>query len=199
MNKLMIALASSATLAIAACGDTAETDTMNSDMATTNDMAMANDMNAGMDGGETIVATAQGNSDFSTLTSLVQQAELTETLNGPGPFTVFAPTNAAFEKIDQATRDSLMEDANRDQLAGILQYHVVDGEVNAQQLMQQIEQNGGSYEINTLGGGTLTATMDGDNVILTDANGGTSTIATTDVDASNGIIHGIDTVLMPQS
>lgn len=199
MNKLMIALASSATLAIAACGDTAETDTMNTDMATTNDMAMTNDMNAGMDGGETIVATAQGNSDFSTLTSLVQQAELTETLNGPGPYTVFAPTNAAFEKIDQATRDSLMEDANRDQLAGILQYHVVDGEVNAQQLMQQIEQNGGSYEINTLGGGTLTATMDGDIVILTDANGGTSTIATTDVDASNGIIHGIDTVLMPQS
>ena len=193
MNKFTIALASSAALALAACGtETEEVDTMEDDtmMADT----MANDT---ADAG-TIVEVAQGNSDFSTLVSAVTSAELAETLSGDGPYTVFAPNNAAFEKIDQATRDTLMSEEGREDLAGILTYHVVEGEVMADALMREIEAAGDAgYTINTVNGGTLTAMMQGGNVVLTDAAGNTSTVTATDIDASNGVIHSIDTVLMP--
>ena len=193
MNKFTIALASSAALALAACGtETEEVDTMEDDtmMADT----MANDT---ADAG-TIVEVAQGNSDFSTLVSAVTSAELAETLSGDGPYTVFAPNNAAFEKIDQATRDTLMSEEGREDLAGILTYHVVEGEVMADALMREIEAAGDpGYTINTVNGGTLTAMMQGGNVVLTDAAGNTSTVTATDIDASNGVIHSIDTVLMP--
>ena len=193
MRNIAIALASAATLAIAACGEPAD------DTTTTDDAAMADQMaNADAATPGTITEVAQGNNDFSTLVSAVQSAGLGETLSGPGPYTVFAPNNAAFDKIPQATRDELMSDAGQEQLTSILQYHVVDGRVDAATLTQAIQDAGeGGYTINTLGGGTLTATMDGSNVVLTDATGGTSTVTATDVDASNGIIHGIDTVLMP--
>ncbi|NVD45823.1 fasciclin domain-containing protein [Qipengyuania atrilutea] len=195
MRNFAIALASAATLAIAACGEPADdTATM-----TTDDTAMADQMaNADAATPGSIVEVAQGNNDYSTLVSAVQSANLGDTLSGPGPYTVFAPSNAAFEKIPQATRDELMSAAGQEQLASILQYHVVDGRVDAATLTQAIQDAGeAGYTINTLGGGTLTATMDGSNVVLTDATGGTSTVTATDIDASNGIIHGIDTVLMP--
>ena len=195
MNKLTIALASAASLAIASCGEPAdETATMDDDTAMADQMA--NDDMA-TDAG-TIVEVAQGNSDFSTLVSAVTSAELAETLSGEGPFTVFAPTNAAFEKVPQATRDELMSEAGKEDLANILQYHVVEGRTDAAALMQAIEGAGEEgYTINTVGGGTLTAMMDGENVVLTDAAGNTSTVTMTDVAASNGVIHAIDTVLMP--
>ena len=193
MRNIAIALASAATLAIAACGEPVD------DTTTTDDAAMADQMaNADAATPGTITEVAQGNNDFSTLVSAVQSAGLGETLSGPGPYTVFAPNNAAFDKIPQATRDELMSDAGQEQLTSILQYHVVDGRVDAATLTQAIQDAGeGGYTINTLGGGTLTAMMDGSNVVLTDAAGGTSTVTATDVEASNGIIHGIDTVLMP--
>ena len=148
--------------------------------------------------GGTIVEIAQDNGDFSTLVSAVTFAGLGETLSGPGPYTVFAPTNAAFEKVPQATRDQLMSEAGKSDLAGILTYHVVEGETMAQALTQAIEGAGeGGYTLTTVNGATLTATAEGGNVVLTDAAGNSATVTATDIDASNGVIHVIDTVLMP--
>lgn len=195
MNKFTIALASAASLAIVACAeepaDTAAMDEAALADQTVNDDAMT---------GETrnIVEVAQNNPDFSTLVSAVTTAELGETLSGDGPYTVFAPTNAAFEKIPQATRDELMSEAGREDLTGILTYHVVEGETTAAALAAAIGAAGADgYELTTVNGATLTATMDGDNVVLTDAAGNTATVTATDVDASNGVVHAIDTVLMP--
>ena len=194
MKKLSIALASAATLALAACGSPAEEDTA----ATTEDTMMADQMaNDDMAAG-TIVEVAQGNPDFSTLVSAVTSADLGATLSGTGPYTVFAPTNAAFEKVPQATRDELMSPAGQQDLSNILTYHVVEGNVDAATLTQAIQDAGADgYTITTVNGGTLTAMMDGDNVVLRDADGNTATVTQTDVDASNGVIHAIDTVLMP--
>ena len=192
MNKLTIALASAASLAIAACAeDTAEPTA--DDTVAMNDQ-MANDT---ADTG-TIVEVAQGNPDFSTLVSAVTSANLGETLSGEGPYTVFAPTNAAFDKVPQATRDELMSDAGREDLTNILTYHVVQGETDAQALTQAIEAAGeDGYKLTTVNGAELTAMMDGENVVLVDAAGNRATVTSTDVDASNGVIHVIDTVLMP--
>ena len=145
-----------------------------------------------------IVAVAQGNGDFSTLVAAVTAAGLAETLSGPGPYTVFAPTNAAFEKVPAATRDALMAPAGKADLTRILTYHVVPGRVDAAALTQQIQQGGGSAALTTVQGGTLTARAGADgSVTLTDAAGNTSRVVTTDVAATNGVIHAIDTVVMP--
>jgi len=144
-----------------------------------------------------IVAVAQGNGDFSTLVTAVTAAELGETLSGPGPFTVFAPTNAAFEKVPAATRDALLAPAGKADLTKILTYHVVPGRVDAAALTQQIEQGGGSATLTTVEGGTLTARVVDGTVTLTDEAGATSRVVTADVAATNGVIHAIDTVVMP--
>ncbi|MEH6699899.1 MAG: fasciclin domain-containing protein [Brevundimonas sp.] len=120
-----------------------------------------------------------------------------DTLNGAGPFTVFAPTNAAFEKIPAETRNGLMQPDQRDALTGILTYHVVPGRVDAAALTQQIDAGGGSATLTTVQGGTLTATVVDGTVTLTDEAGNTSKVVMADVAASNGIIHAIDTVVMP--
>lgn len=148
---------------------------------------------------KTIVEVAVGNDDFSTLVTAVQAAELVETLNSEGPFTVFAPTNDAFAKLPEETIPSLLEPENKDQLSGILTYHVVAGKFMASDVLAAIEENDGSFTITTVQGEDLTASLDGENVILTDASGNTSTIVITDVAASNGVIHAIDTVVMPKS
>ncbi|HEV2082424.1 MAG TPA: fasciclin domain-containing protein [Brevundimonas sp.] len=145
-----------------------------------------------------VVQVAQGNGDFSTLVSAVTAAGLGETLSGPGPYTVFAPTNAAFEKVPAATRDALMAPAGKADLTKILTYHVVPGRVDAAALTQQIQQGGGSATLTTVQGGTLTARAGADgSVTLTDAKGNTARVVTTDVAATNGVIHAIDTVVMP--
>jgi uncharacterized surface protein with fasciclin (FAS1) repeats len=143
-----------------------------------------------------IVALAQGNADLSTLVSAVTAAGLAETLSGPGPFTVFAPTNAAFAKVDKATLDGLMKPENKAKLARLLKYHVVSGNVKAADVVKMITDGKGTASITTLGG-TLKAKMEGDKVVLTDAKGGKSTITGTDIAASNGVVHTIDTVVMP--
>ncbi len=146
----------------------------------------------------TVVAVAQGNPDFSTLVSAVTSADLAGTLGGAGPFTVFAPTNAAFEKVPAATRDSLMAPAGKADLTKILTYHVVPGRVDAATLTQQIQAGGGSAALTTVEGGVLTARVGADgSVTLTDENGGVSRVVQADVAASNGVIHAIDTVVMP--
>ncbi|NJS15074.1 MAG: fasciclin domain-containing protein [Sphingopyxis sp.] len=145
----------------------------------------------------TIVDIATGNAALSTLATAVQAADLTATLAGPGPFTVFAPTNDAFAKLPAGTVDNLVKPENKAALAGILTYHVVAGAVSAADLANQIQAGGGSATLTTVAGGTLTATLDGSNVVLTDAKGGKSRVVVTDVRASNGIVHAVDTVVMP--
>ncbi|MDC0886277.1 fasciclin domain-containing protein [Altererythrobacter sp.] len=182
----MPAIATASALALAACGAPAEeTDTM------------ADETSVAVEEPGTIVAVAQGNDDFSTLVTAVTAAELGDTLSGEGPFTVFAPTNAAFAKLPEGTLETLTAPEGKEQLTSILTYHVVPGAVDAATLTNAIETNGGTYEITTVNGGTLTASMSDGAVILTDAAGGTSTITATDVAASNGIVHVIDTVVMP--
>ena len=134
----------------------------------------------------TIVDVAAGNPDFSTLVAAVKAAGLVDTLNGEGPFTVFAPTNAAFAKLPAGTLDNLLKPENKDQLAAILKYHVVSGEVKAAQAVTLDEAttvNGATADINVNGS---TVTIDG------------ATIVKTDVAASNGVIHVIDTVMLPE-
>lgn len=189
MNMLKITLASTLALSLAACGgETATDDSMMAD-----ETAVSEEATPG-----TIVEVAQGDESFSTLVSAVTAAELGETLSGEGPFTVFAPTNDAFAKIDEATLTELTTN-DTETLGAILTYHVVEGSVDAATLTAAIEEAGEEgYTINTVGGGTLTAAVADGAVVLTDATGGTSTVIATDVAASNGIVHAIDTVLMPQ-
>ena len=193
MKMLTFTLMSSAALALTACGDA---DTTVDTAETDNTMVMENTMME-EEQGETLVDVAQGNQDFSTLVSAITTAELGETLSGDGPYTVFAPNNAAFDKVEDATLEGLMSEDQRDELSNLLTYHVVEGNVTAADLMQQIEDAGGTLELTTVSGGTLSAMVEGDNVVLTDANGNTSTVTSTDIEASNGVIHVIDTVLMP--
>ena len=197
MKTLRIALASSAALALAACAPEAE-DTATMDGDSMEDSAMADSMANDEAAAGTIVEVAQGNEDFSTLVAAVTAAGLGETLSGDGPFTVFAPNNAAFAKIPEEALTELTTN-DTDTLGAILQYHVVAGSVDANTLTQAITEAGDAgYTVETVGGGTLTAAIVDGNVVLTDAAGGTSTVVATDVAASNGLIHVIDTVLMPQ-
>jgi uncharacterized surface protein with fasciclin (FAS1) repeats len=118
-------------------------------------------------------------------------------LEGKGPFTVFAPTNAAFEKLPAGTVDTLLKPENKEKLAGILTYHVVAGKWTAEQLAEKIKASNGTAELKTVNGETLTAKLDGDSIVLTDEKGGTAKVTTADVLQSNGVIHVIDTVLTP--
>ncbi|WP_425603565.1 fasciclin domain-containing protein [Luteimonas rhizosphaericola] len=145
----------------------------------------------------TLVEVASGSPDHTTVVTAVQAAGLVDTLNGAGPFTVFAPTNAAFDKLPAGTVDGLLKPEAKDDLSGVLTYHVVSGNVDAATLTQQITDGGGSATLTTVQGGTLTARADGGNVTLTDAKGNTATVTTADLKGSNGVIHVIDTVLMP--
>jgi uncharacterized surface protein with fasciclin (FAS1) repeats len=147
---------------------------------------------------KTIVGVAAANKDFSTLVAAVKAAGLVETLNSAGPFTVFAPTNAAFDKLPKGTVAGLLKPESKDQLVAVLTYHVVAGEFNAAAVVEAIKKNKGKFVIKTVQGGELTASLKGKNVILTDAAGNTSTVVIADVKASNGIIHAIDSVVMPK-
>ena len=145
----------------------------------------------------TIVTAAMGSPDHSTLVAAVQAAGLVETLAGPGPLTVFAPTNAAFERLPAGTVQTLLQPANRDQLRAVLTYHVVAGRVTAADLVQRIRAGGGTARLTTVQGGVLTARLSGSNVVLTDARGGTATVTGADLIQSNGIIHVTDAVSLP--
>ena len=146
----------------------------------------------------TIVGVAAANENFSTLVAAVKAAGLVETLNGDGPFTVFAPVNAAFDKLPEGTVSGLLKPESKEALTALLTYHVVAGKFMAADVVKAIGENNGKFSIPTVQGGTLIASMNDGNVILTDENGSTSTILITDVAASNGVIHAIDTVVMPK-
>lgn len=144
-----------------------------------------------------IVENASQSADHTTLVAAVKAAGLVDTLAGPGPFTVFAPTNAAFEKLPPGTVDTLIKPESKEALTGILTYHVVSGRMTAADLKKAIEQGGGTATLKTVAGGSLTATQSGGTITLKDAKGGTSIVTQGDVMQSNGVIHVIDTVLMP--
>ncbi|MEM9739534.1 MAG: fasciclin domain-containing protein [Pseudomonadota bacterium] len=146
----------------------------------------------------TIVAVAVATEDLSTLVAAVTAAGLVDTLNSEGPFTVFAPPNSAFDKLPDGTVASLLEPDQKDALTGVLTYHVVSGEVMAADLVAAIQgEDDGTFEITTVNGATLVASIVEGAPILTDAAGNTAAIIATDIDASNGVVHLIDTVVMP--
>jgi uncharacterized surface protein with fasciclin (FAS1) repeats len=146
-----------------------------------------------------IVDNAVNSADHTTLVAAVKAAGLVPTLKGKGPFTVFAPTNAAFDKLPAGTVDMLVKPENKAMLTNILTYHVVMGKYDSKKLMQLIKKDHGQAMLKTVSGGTLTARMNGMNGIsLTDEKGSTSNITTADVYQSNGVIHVVDTVLMPR-
>ncbi len=147
-----------------------------------------------------IVENAVNSADHTTLVAAVKAAGLVDTLAGKGPFTVFAPVNTAFGALPAGTVDTLLKPENKGQLAGVLTYHVVAGELTRDDLKSRIKKGDGMAKLKTVAGGTLTASMNGpNNIVLKDEAGGTANIATYDVMQSNGVIHSIDHVLMPKS
>lgn len=146
---------------------------------------------------KTIVENAVNSPIHTTLVAAVKAAGLVDTLNSPGPFTVFAPTNDAFAKLPAGTVETLLKPKNKAELTKILTYHVVAGKLNTKDIAKNIKAGGGKYEMKTVEGGDLTASMSGKQIILTDVKGGMATITIPNVYQSNGVIQVINAVLMP--
>jgi uncharacterized surface protein with fasciclin (FAS1) repeats len=147
---------------------------------------------------KTVVDVAVGSSDHTTLVAALQAADLVTTLQSAGPFTVFAPINAAIDKLPQGTVETLLKPENKATLAKILTYHVVAGNFNAAAVVKAITDAKGSLSLTTVSGGILIASLKDGKVILTDENGGVATVIVTDLTANNGVIHVIDTVVLPK-
>jgi uncharacterized surface protein with fasciclin (FAS1) repeats len=146
-----------------------------------------------------IVENAMNSQDHTTLVAAVKAAGLVETLQGAGPFTVFAPTNAAFEALPAGTVDTLLKPENKEQLTKVLTCHVVSANAMSDAIGKMIADDNGDHPVKTVGGCTLSAKMDGDKITLTDETGGVATVTVADVKQSNGVIHVIDKVLLPKS
>ena len=144
-----------------------------------------------------IVENAVNSADHTRLVAAVKAAGLVETLQSPGPFTVFAPTNEAFSKLPAGTVDTLLKPENKDALAKVLTYHVVAGKMSSKDLWKAIKADNGTATLKTVSGGVLKASLMGKEIVLTDEKGGTSKITIADVHQSNGVIHVVDTVLLP--
>lgn len=146
-----------------------------------------------------IVSNAVNSKDHTTLVAAVKAAGLVETLQSAGPFTVFAPTNEAFNMLPKGTVETLLKPENKGKLTGILTYHVVAGKVDAATLVGLIKAGNGTAELTTVAGGKLYASLKGNKVMLKDENGGMATVTIKDVFQSNGVIHVIDHVVLPKS
>ncbi len=146
---------------------------------------------------KTIVENASAAPNLTTLVAAVKAAGLVETLMSKGPFTVFAPTNTAFEKLPAGTVGTLVMPENKGTLTTVLTYHVVAGKLTAKDIVMAIKHGGGSAELTTVAGAKLSARLSGNSVILTDGKGGQSAVTTVDVFQSNGVVHVIDSVLLP--
>ena len=145
-----------------------------------------------------IVETAVSNDSFSTLVAAVQAADLVDALSSDGPFTVFAPTNDAFNNLPDGTLSTLLQPENQETLESILTYHVVAGQFMAEDVVQAINGNGGQFTVETLQGGELTLKLWEGNVYVKDTNGNKAQIIITDVETSNGVIHAINNVVLPE-
>jgi len=145
----------------------------------------------------TIVDTAIASPQHQTLVAAVKAADLAGALSGTGPFTVFAPTDQAFDRLPKGTVKTLLKPENQAQLQAVLTYHVVSGRVTSTDLISLVSENGGSAELTTLEGGVLTARLNGDRVTITDEKGGMATVLSADLAASNGLVHVTDAVSLP--
>lgn len=190
LQMAAVTVAAALTIGLSACSSDSDSATTTTKADKTTTTAMSETTEAADAG--TIVDVAAANEDFSTLVAAVEAAGLVETLSGTGPYTVFAPTNEAFEALPAGTVDTLLEPANKDQLAAILTYHVVAGKV----LSSDLEDG---QKVETVQGEELTVGIDDGTVTLTDANGSTVTVTTADIEADNGVIHVIDGVVTPAS
>lgn len=146
----------------------------------------------------TIASKAMNNQDLSTLVSALKQAGLAQTFMEEGEYTVFAPTNTAFEGVPKQALDNLMKDENKSQLQGVLKYHVVSGEWSGDSLMKAIKDNDNKYRVTTLQGENIILSLKDDKIMIKDAKGNTAAVVSANVDASNGIVHVVDKVLMPK-
>src|ERR1700691_875943 len=144
-----------------------------------------------------IIENAMNSADHTTLVAAVKAAGLVDTLEGPGPFTVFAPTNEAFAKLPMGTVDTLLKPENKDMLTKVLTYHVVSGRLSTSDIRRMIKAGHGTAELKTVSGGSLWAMEQGGKITLKDEKGGISTITIPDVFQSNGVIQVVDTVLLP--
>jgi len=146
-----------------------------------------------------IIENAVNSKDHTTLVAAVKAAGLVETLQGAGPFTVFAPTNEAFNMLPKGTVENLLKEENKPMLTTVLKYHVVAGKLDSKEIARLIKQGNGKAELTTVAGGKLSASMKGNKLVLTDENGGMSTVTIKDVYQSNGVIHVVDHVVLPKS
>ncbi len=185
----LIATAAASVLFLAACGGDDDEATSSSTSSPATAEATPPPAAESPASAETITEIVAGNPEFSTLLAAVEAAGLAETLSGDGPFTVFAPTDAAFAELPEGTLDTLLQPANKDQLAAILTYHVVPAEVMA----ADVE----AGEVPTVNSAPFTVALDGEAVAITDGQGNQANVIETDIDASNGVIHVIDAVLLP--
>lgn len=147
---------------------------------------------------KTVVENAIASKDHTTLVAAIKAAGLVETLSGKGPFTVFAPTNQAFTNLPKGTVETLLKPENKAKLQAILTYHVVAGKLDSKAVVAAIKTGNGSATLTTVQGGKLVGSLEGKNVILTDENGNKATITAVDIFSSNGVIHVIDTVVLPK-
>ncbi|MBT0608642.1 fasciclin domain-containing protein [Aequorivita echinoideorum] len=145
-----------------------------------------------------IVENAINSKDHTTLVAAVKAADLVKTLQSDGPFTVFAPTNAAFSKLPTGTVENLLKPENKEKLQNVLTYHVISGKHSAMDIMNDIKKGNGTATYKTVSGGTIKAMMKGKNVVLQDENGGISMVTIADVNQSNGVIHVVDSVALPK-
>jgi uncharacterized surface protein with fasciclin (FAS1) repeats len=183
MKKTLLSIVAVATLALTSFGAHAQKDPMVG--------------GAAMYPSKNIIQNAVNSPIHKTLVAAVKAAGLVDTLSGLGPFTVFAPTDDAFAKLPAGTVDNLVKPENKDTLTKILTYHVVAGRISSKDLMKMIKKGNGTYSVKTVEGGMLTFTMDMGKVKITDEKGGSAYVTTADVFQSNGVIHVIDSVLMP--
>jgi uncharacterized surface protein with fasciclin (FAS1) repeats len=144
-----------------------------------------------------IVSNAVNSADHTTLVAAVKAAGLVETLQSPGPFTVFAPTNEAFAKLPAGTVETLLKPENKETLTRVLTYHVVAGKMSSRDLWKAIKAGNGTAKLKTVSGGWLKASVSGKDILLTDEKGGMSKVTIADVNQSNGVIHVVDSVLLP--
>jgi uncharacterized surface protein with fasciclin (FAS1) repeats len=193
MKKLVIAVGVSALLSACAGGMGMNGSNAASGSAMTDPMVGG----AAMYPSKDIIDNAVNSKDHTTLVAAVKAAGLVDTLKSPGPFTVFAPTNAAFAALPAGTVDTLLKPENKPTLTKVLTYHVVPGRLDGPALMSMINAGGGKAMLKTVSGGMLTATMSGGNVLVTDAKGQTATVTIANVYQSNGVIHVVDKVLLP--
>ena len=204
MQKLLVAAAAASLLsACSMMGDKGSMSSSSSSMPASSSSSMSSS-NSVMVGGapmfpnKDIIDNAVNSRDHTTLVAAVKAAGLVDTLKGPGPFTVFAPTNAAFAALPAGTVDTLLKPESKAALTGVLTYHVVAGKMDAASLMKAIDAGKGTATLKTVAGGSLMAKSSGGKVMVMDEKGGSATVTIADVTQSNGVIHVVDKVLLPK-